>query len=161
MNKKSTGPIQAPAYLTKVKKEKTTKTKSFVNESGEDHRHEKINFKQYLRNIKEQQNSDDEYSDVPLLNTNSLVKEDIRDADDLLEYVDRFVDFGDSELKLLITEADFEAIQNLDKDDSITIYTDDYRWYASRSLNNQIVFECQEISLSGKLNFDNFIKRFK
>lgn len=159
MNKKSAGPVQAPAYLTKVKKEQTTVKTHFVNESGESQRHEKINFKQYLRNIKEQQNSDDDFQDIIRLTTQAILKHSIYNT------LVRTINFGEGlitdlgEGTLNINESDWDDIASLEKDDSITIRDEyDSRWYVSRSLDNQIVFECQDEDFNGKLNFDDFVK---
>lgn len=155
---------QSPAYLTKVKKEQPKKgvVKPFKSETVEEQRHEKINFKQYLRGLEESQASNDEYSDIPLLAVSSIVIEEDRDDDDTLIEQFRVIDFGGEDTKLSINEADWSEIIHLEKDESITVL-DEYndRWYVTRSLTNQLVFENQEYAINGKLDFTETVKRFK
>lgn len=156
------GFAQSPAYLTKVKKELPVKTTKVATTESVDQRHLKINFKQYLRNLKEEQASDDEFQDIQVLALSALVKEDIRDEDDLLIEHVRVVSFGGDDGKLSIVEEDFEAILEMERDDSITVYDEfDERWYVSRTLDNLVVFESQEHELSGKISFDDFAKTLK
>ena len=151
-----------PEFQSKVKKEKPKKDVPSVSEAAQDKRHEKINFKQYLRNLQETQNSDDEFTDIPMLTEAQL----IRDTDGLHGGPDepaiRSIQFDGEDSKLTITEEDWAAIKQLEKDDSITI-VDEYndRWFVQRSLNNQLVFESQEYVLAGKFYFDEFIKKLK
>lgn len=139
-----------PEFQEKVKKEPKQKPQQ-VSEAAQDKRHEKINFKQYLRGLQESQGMDDEFADIPMLVESDLVS--------------RFgnlwtIKFGDEPLHL--SEEDLEGIKSLHKDESITI-VDEYedRWFVQRSLANQLVFESQDYDLSGKIFFDTFVKHLK
>jgi hypothetical protein len=162
MNKKDSF-TQAPAYLTKVKKDVTKgASKSQRTEPVQEKRHEKINFKQYLRDLQESQSSvKDEFEDIIPLSLNAAVKHDVRDYDDsLIEHL-RLINFGGAEeFQLAIKEGDWELIADLQLDESMTVYSDsDERWYVTRSPSNHLVFECHELNESGKFEFTSVVKR--
>lgn len=162
MNKKVSF-SQAPAYLTKVKKEKPAKASTKPsNDSVYEQRHEKINFKQYLRELDEQQGSGDEYVDIPLLTTNVATLEDVRDSEDSLIEQLRCFDLGGDDSTIKIYEEDWALIEDLEKDESITI-TDSRndRVFITRSLSNHLIIECQDNGINGKLKFVDVIKKLK
>jgi len=154
---------QAPAYLTKVKKDVSKgASKSQRAEPVQEKRHEKINFKQYLRDLQESQSSiNDEFFDIHPLSLNSAVKHDVRDQDDsLIEHL-RVINFGGAEEnQLAIKEEDWAQIADLHLDESLTVYSDhDIRWYVTRSPSNHLVFECHELNEAGKFEFATVVKR--
>jgi hypothetical protein len=151
-----------PEFQTKVKKEKPKKDVSPVSEATQDKRHEKINFKQYLRGLEENQGLDDEFADIPVLAESQLIRERDMDRSGLYGGDTRAIQFDGDDGMLTIAEDDWQAIKQLEKDDSIVILDSyDDRWHVSRSLLNMIVFESQEYVLSGKFYFDDFIKKLK
>lgn len=155
---------QSPAYLTKVKKDMPSKgaAKPFKNDNVQEQRHEKINFKQYLRDLKEEQNStEDEFTDVELLNIAQAYRQDIREADDSLVEQLRIVNFGGAfETQLAIYEEEWNEVVDLGRGESMTI-TDSYgdRWYLTRSASNHLVVESHDNEYSGKFEFDLVVKR--
>jgi hypothetical protein len=151
-----------PEFQSKVKKEKPKKEVPSVSEAAQDKRHQKINFKQYLRDLKEDQGLDDEFADIPMLTEAQLIRERDIDRVGLYGGDTRAIKFEGEDSQLNISNEDWTAIKLLEKDDSITI-VDEYndRWFVQRSLNNQIVFESQEYVLAGKIYFDDFIKKLK
>jgi hypothetical protein len=155
---------QHEAYLTKVKKEKPTKgaAKPFATESVLEQRQEKLNFKQYLSDLKVQQASDDEYGDIAVLSLSKISLESIRDTDDSLIETLRVFDFGGDEAKLKIVESDWHEIKTLEREASI--YVDDEfgdQWYVTRTSNNILVLECLDQEFNGKLEFDAALKKLK
>jgi len=151
----------------KVKKEKTKKTSPQIHDGVQEQRHEKINFKTYLRGLKEDQATDDEYQDIAFVSANDLA----------FKWGCRTVDLSASSgmvnAYVFIEQADWEDILVLEKDDSITIIdepegdradaTNGYveRWYVTRTLTNQIVFENQDGDVSGKMDYAEFVKKLK
>jgi len=162
MNKKVSF-SQAPAYLTKVKKDVSKgASKSQRTEVVQEKRHEKINFKQYLRDLQESQTSvKDEFEDITPLSLNSAVKHDVRDYDDSLVEHLRLINFGGAEeIQLVIKEEDWDLIADLQLDESMTVYSEhDERWYVTRSPSNHLVFECHELNEGGKFDFNTVVKR--
>lgn len=156
MNKKVSF-SQAPAYLTKVKKDVSKgASKSRHAEVVQEKRHEKINFKQYLRDLQESQSSiNDEFQDIPTYNPSQAIKEDLTNA--------RVLHFGGAyEYTLAIREADWEVMSGLHLDESMTVYSDDdERWYVTRSPSNHLVFECHELDFAAKFEFGAIVKRLK
>jgi len=151
MNKKYTF-SEFPEFETKPKIEKVIKAPPKISEAIQEQRHEKINFKQYLRELNQDQGVDDEFADILAMSTSTVHKEALTAS----------IDFGGEDGKFIITEEILDDIKLLEKDQTITI-TDEFNdcWYISRSLINQLVFESQEYALSGKFNFDDFIKKLK
>lgn len=162
MNKKVSF-SQSPAYLTKVKKEQPKKAaKPSSSDSVYEQRHEKINFKQYLRDLDEQQNSDDEYSDIPLLTTTIATLEGVRQADDSLIENLRCFDLGGDDATIKIYQEDWNLISELNKDESMSIVDSrNDRIFITRSLSNHLVIECQDYGFNGRLKFDDVIKKLK
>lgn len=154
---------QSPAFLEKVKKDVSAKgNKPSRNERVQEHRHEKINFKQYLRGIQEEQAKVvDEFMDVELLQPNQAFIRDNRDAYDFLDEKHRVINFGGAyETEIAITEGDWDEICGLDRDESMTVSNlHGELWYVTRSLTNHLVFESSDSEYSGKFEFDSVIKR--
>lgn len=156
---------QSLAYLTKVKKDMSSKsnTKHVTSDNILETRHEKINFKQYLRDIKEEQSSvSDEFADIELLKLAhasifSSLAESATSAAELL-YV---INFGGAfETRLAISETDWEDITDLELDQSTTVRnSSDELWYVTRSVANHLVFESADSEYSGKFNFDEVVKQ--
>lgn len=155
-------------FGSKVTKEKTKKTTPKTNDGAQEQRHEKINFKTYLRDLKENQSSDDEFQDVAALSSNDLAR-----RKDGTCAVDLSTASGIAESKMNIGEDDLEDIFGLEKDDSITILDEsDYlqddatngyaeRWYVTRTLTNQLVFENQDGNINGQIDFNEFVKKLR
>ena len=156
MNKKVSF-SQAPAYLTKVKKDVTKgASKSHRTEAIQEKRHEKINFKQYLRDLQESQSSiNDEFQHIHLYHPSQAIKEGLSGL--------RVLHFGGAyEYTLAIREEDWEVMADLQLDESMTVYTDyDERWYVTRSPSNHLVFECHELNFDAKFEFNAIIKRLR
>lgn len=155
---------QSPAYLTKVKKDMPSKgtARPFRSDAGQEQRHEKINFKQYLRDrLEEQSSSTDEFADVDLLQITQAFVRDVREADDSLIEQYRIVYFGGAyETELAINEDEWNEVKDLGRDESMSIVNEyNERWYITRSSTNHLVIESADTVYSGKFEYDLVIKR--
>lgn len=139
-----------------MKKDKSP-NKSYSVDSDGDDRYGKLNFKNYLRNLKEQDSVEDEFSDIKPLQVSALKK--IVSGPD----VQRIVTFehGDTD-SLVIAESDMGEILSLRRDENITLVDDcGNGWYVTRSSNDEIVFECRDSDSSGRMSYNEFVKCLK
>jgi hypothetical protein len=155
--------LQAPAYLTKVKKEISAKgAKPSQRDAVQETRHEKINFKQYLRDLMEDESSEtDEFADVRMMDLACTTKRDVRDDEDQLIESFRTVHFGGAyETELSLNESDWDQVASLGRDECITISNEyNERWYITRSTSNHLIIESEDQTYEVKFDFKSFLKR--
>jgi hypothetical protein len=167
MNMK-TSSHQPVEYLTKVKKVKSVKTvkKGFVNESSVENKFAKMNFKQYLENIKEEQNSSDEFTDIPLLTLSAAtIRIKHYEEANKTPHPVLAISLGPNKGTLELDEIDMDDILSLGKDESFTVIDEQSDcWHITRSINNQLIIESREyseIEFSGKFKYDDIVKKLK
>lgn len=140
-----------------MKKDKSP-NKGMGYDADENDRHGKLNFKNYLRDLREQACTEDEFSDVMLMQPTAIKKMVVESQ------MKRTITIGSECLE--ITDADLDELLSLHKDENITMvftgYIDeDICWDVTRSLNDEIIFECRDYEASGRIGYQEFIKRLK
>lgn len=152
-------------YLTKVKKETAVKpVKKVTPFTSDEARQEKKNFKQYLREVEECQNSNDEFSDIQMIGTSSITKKG-----NLVEAVFKTHDKAGTSVVLTIDEEDFDALLKLARGTTDTIvdrvdlnedlYSGYLEWHVTRSSMDNLVFEKSDGTVSGQFNFRDVVRR--
>lgn len=140
-----------------MKKDKSP-NKGIGYDTDENDRHGKLNFKNYLRDIREQACVEDEFSDVMLMQPTAIKKMVVESQ------TKRTITIGSECLN--ISDADLNELLSLHKDENITIVFTDYIdedvcWDVTRSLNDEIIFECRDYEANGRIDYQEFIKRLK
>lgn len=140
-----------------MKKDKSP-NKGIGYDSDDSERHGKLNFKNYLRDLREQACTEDEFSDVVLMQPTAIKKMVVESQ------TMRTVTIGGECLK--ISEQDLSELLALHKDENITLVflghiDEDICWDVTRSLNDEIIFECRDYEANGRIGYQEFIKRLK
>ena len=141
--------VQTAPYLTKVKKEKST-GRSFneINKVAEEERHEKLNFKQYLRSVKENL-VDDDYADLQVISINAF-SVDSRCAN---------VKFSPLVSAKFCAE-EWDIVSSLRRDEMQVIMDEsEVEWEITRSITDQLVFECRNLDIAAKHDFNKVMNK--